>query len=107
MFAPPRIRELRETGDTFERPADFCINDYLDVGFRKVRGAGPAQTVRLRFTAHAARYVREKEWHPTQMLRIHKDGSLTLTFRVNHLPEVKRWGLSYGADCDVLAPKEL
>ena len=107
MFALPRIRELCETGDTFQRPADFRISDYLDVGFRKVRGNGPLQTVRLRFAPQAARYVREKEWHPTQKLRTHADGSLTLAFRVNHLLEVKRWALSFGADCEVLAPKEL
>ncbi len=70
-------------------------------------GNGPAQTVRLRFKAHAARYVREKDWHPTQKVRVNGDGSLTLTFRVNHLLEVKRWVLSFGADCEVLAPKEL
>jgi predicted DNA-binding transcriptional regulator YafY len=107
MFSLQRIRALRETGTAFERPADFRISDYLDVGFRKLRGDGPAQTVRLRFAPHAARYVREKVWHPTQKLRDHKDGSLTLTFRVNHLLEVKRWVLSFGADCEVLAPKQL
>ena len=107
MFSPSRIRELHETGEFFEPPVDFRISDYLDVGFRKVRGQGPAQSVRLRFTAAAAHYVREKLWHPTQKLREHEDGSLTLTFRVNHLLEVKRWVLSFGADCDVLAPKEL
>jgi proteasome accessory factor B len=107
MFSPSRIQEMRETGKSFEKPHDFRIDDYLDAGFRKVRGTGPAQTVRLHFTATAAHYVREKAWHPTQKQHEHSDGSLTLTFRVNHLLEVKRWVLSFGADCDVLAPKEL
>ena len=107
MFAPGRIRELHETGNMFERPADFRINDYLDAGFRKLRGSGPPQTVRLQFTAQAARYVREKEWHPTQKVKEHADGSLTLTLRVNHLLEVKRWVLSFGTDCEVVVPKEL
>jgi predicted DNA-binding transcriptional regulator YafY len=106
MFALSRIRELHETGDTFDRPTDFCINNYLDVGFRKYRGVGPPQTVRLRFAGQVAHLIREKEWHPTQKLREHTDGSLTLSFRVNHLLEVKRWVLSFGADCEVLGPKE-
>ncbi len=42
-FLPIRIRALSETGETFERPADFCIDDYLDSGFRKVRGKGAAR----------------------------------------------------------------
>jgi len=107
MFAPARIRELRETGETFDRPADFRIADYLDVGFRRMRGAGPVQTVRLRFTPSAARYIRERTWHPSQKLHDDPDGSATLTLTVNCFAEVKRWVLSFGAECAVLEPAEL
>jgi predicted DNA-binding transcriptional regulator YafY len=107
MFAPGRIRAVRETGERFERPADFRIGAYLDATFKVVRGAGPARQVRLRFTAAVARYVREREWHPSQRLQARRDGSLVLTLRVNHLLEVRRWVLSYGADCEVLAPADL
>ncbi len=107
MFSPHRIQSLRETGGRFERPADFRISEYLDQSFRVVRGTGTPQRVRLRFTPQAARYVRERQWHPTQQLRELKDGSLELTLKVNHFLEVKRWVLSYGADCQVLEPSEL
>ncbi len=106
-FSPGHIRELKETGVTFDPPADFRATDYLDAGFRKVRGTGPGQTVRLRFNPVAARWVREKTWHASQTLEEHADGSLTLTFAVNHLAEVKRWVLSFGAECEVLGPEEL
>jgi predicted DNA-binding transcriptional regulator YafY len=104
MFVPSRIRELHETETTFELPDDFDVSDYLKGAFRKVRGDGALQTVRLRFAPTAARYVRERVWHPTQELQEHADGSLTLTFRVDHLLEVKRWALSFGAECEVMAP---
>lgn len=107
MFVPSRIQGLREIGKTFERPQDFNVNDYLKGAFRKVRGDGPVQAVQIRFTASAARYVRERVWHPTQELQEHEDGTLTLTFRVSHLVEVKRWALSFGADCEVLGPANL
>jgi predicted DNA-binding transcriptional regulator YafY len=107
MFAAGRIRSLRETGERFERPADFRIGDYLDGSFRAMRGSGPRRRVRLRFTAAAARYVREKEWHPTQRLREQPDGGLVLTLKVTHLLEVRRWALSWGAGCEVLEPAEL
>lgn len=107
MFSPGRIRSLRETGERFERPAAFNIHAYLDHNFRAMRGEGPPQRVRLRFTAEVARYVRVKTWHPTQKVQERKDGSLVLTFEVNHLHEVKRWVLSYGAACEVLEPPEL
>jgi predicted DNA-binding transcriptional regulator YafY len=107
MFAPSRIRSLRETGASFEPPLDFRVAEYLDVGFRKLRGAGPAQTVRLRFAPTAARYVREKAWHSTQRLEELPNGALEMTLRVNHLLEVKRWVLSWGSECEVLGPREL
>jgi predicted DNA-binding transcriptional regulator YafY len=107
MFAPGRIRELRETGERCRRPDDFRIADFLDVSFRRVRGQGPLQEVRLRFSPVAARYIRERIWHPTQQLHEQPDARLVLTLWVNHLVEVKRWALSWGADCEVLGPEEL
>jgi predicted DNA-binding transcriptional regulator YafY len=107
MFAPGRIRSLRETGVRFERPATFEIGEYLDGSFRAMRGEGPPRRVRLLFTAEAAWYVREKVWHGSQKTKERKDGSLELTLEVSHLHEVKQWVLSYGARCRVLEPEEL
>jgi proteasome accessory factor B len=107
MFSPGRIRALAETGERFDRPADFRAGDYLDVGFRKIRGTGPPQTVLLRFSPIAARYVREKTWHPSQKWAEVPDGGLILSLQVNHLAEVKRWALSFGSDCEVLEPMAL
>ena len=70
-------------------------------------GSGPLQRVKLHFHPEAARYVREKVWHPSQALEEQPDASLVLTIAVNHLLEVKRWVLSYGAACRVLEPPEL
>lgn len=55
----------------------------------------------------AARYVRERTWHPSQRLKEQRDGRLVLTLRVSHFLEVKRWAISYGAACEVLEPAEL
>jgi predicted DNA-binding transcriptional regulator YafY len=107
MFAPGRIRSVRETGERIERPADFRITDYLDRSFKVLRGEGPARRVRLRFAPEMARYVREKVWHPSQQLQERRDGSLVQRLTVNHLLEVKRWVLSYGAACEVLEPSDL
>lgn len=107
MFVPGRIRSARETGERFERPADFSIEHYLDGSFHALRGEGKPRKVRLRFTAEAARYVGEKVWHPSQRARRLADGGLELTLRLTHLGEVKRWALSWGCDCTVLEPEEL
>ncbi len=107
MFVPARIRSLRETGERFERPADFRIGDYLDASFRSMRGDAGPQRVRLRFTGEAARYVKLREWHPSQVIKERRDGSLELTLTVSHLLEVRRWVMGYGPECEVLEPAEL
>ena len=56
---------------SLERPADFRIGEFLDGSFRVMRGRGPPRPIRLRFTPDAARFVRERDWHPSQRLWQH------------------------------------
>ncbi len=107
-FAPARIRELHETGHSFDRPESFSIGDFLDGTFRVVNEAGqPLQTVRLRFAPSAARYVKEKVYHPTQINHWEEDGGLTIELQLRGFIEVRRWILSWGSECEVLEPAEL
>lgn len=108
MFAPSRIRALEPTGETFDRPDGFRIDEYLAGSFAVLRGeAGEAHRVRLRFTGAAVRYVAERRWHPSQVAEPTPEGSLVVAFALSHLREVERWALSWGADCEVLEPAEL
>jgi predicted DNA-binding transcriptional regulator YafY len=108
MFAPSRVRCLEVTDETFALPDDFHVDAYLARSFCVLRGAaGEAHRVRLRFTGEAARYVRERTWHPSQVLEPTADGGVIVGFELGHLREVERWALSWGADCEVLEPAEL
>jgi predicted DNA-binding transcriptional regulator YafY len=108
MFAPSRVRSLEVTGTTFDVPEGFRIDEYLSRSFGVLRGGdGEASCVRLRFTGDAARYVRERAWHPSQTLETCPDGDVIVGLEVSHLREVERWALSWGGDCEVLGPPEL
>ena len=74
-FAVQRIRSLRATGETFTRPPDFRLEDYMRGSFRTVRGDGDYEIV-LRFTPDVAGRIAEKQWHPSQTLEHQPDGSL-------------------------------
>ncbi len=106
MFAIQRVESLRETGETFDRPADFRVEEYLKGSFRAFRGAGDHRVV-LRFKPEVARRFAEKKWHASQALEPQQDGSLIARLYLNSLVEVKRWVMWWGADCEVVAPKEL
>lgn len=108
MFAPARIRQLAETGESFEIPADFSVGQLFDGAFRVVGGrGGNVQRVRLRFSPPAAKYVREKIWHASQVSTPEPGGYLLVAFQLRSLTEIKRWVLGWGAACQVLEPPEL
>ena len=108
MFAPNRIRDLQDTGGTYEIPDNFSIADFFDGTFRVINDSTqPLQTVQVRFLPSAAKYIREKIWHPSQVAHPQPDGSYLVELSLRSLIEVKRWILSWGAECEVLAPAEL
>jgi predicted DNA-binding transcriptional regulator YafY len=106
MFAVQRVRSVRDTGATFDRPADFRLDDYMQGSFRAVRGDGDHE-VALRFSPDAAGRIAEKQWHPSQTIEHQSDGSLIVRFRLTSLVEVKRWVMFWGGDCEALEPQEL
>jgi predicted DNA-binding transcriptional regulator YafY len=106
VFAVQRVRSVRPTGESFDRPADFRVEDYMQGSFRAVRGDGDYRVV-LRFAPAVARRIAEKQWHPSQAIEPQPDGGLILTMRLSSLVEVKRWVLSWGAACEVIGPHML
>ena len=63
--------------------------------------------VLIRFSERVAEYIREKKWHPSQKLRVLKNGELELQMTLSSMVEVQRWILQWGGDARVTAPKEL
>lgn len=105
-FALSRAEHMVQTGDTFTIPATFRIDKYLEKNFNHTRGP-ETHNIAIRFTPYQSQWIREHRWHPSQHIREHEDGSLTLTLDVSALEAVKRWVLRYGAQAEVLEPPEL
>ena len=105
-FRIDRIRSLKMLPETFSVPSDFDLEAYLSASFGMHRGDEKV-SVHVRFSPYQARWIREETWHPSQSLIEHPDGSLDLIIDVEGLQDVTRWILSYGAECEVLAPTEL
>lgn len=105
-FALSRILGQPETGKRFRRPKNFSISKVLADSFGVFHGTGNHQ-VHLRFDSFAARIVRERQWHESQILQDRDDGSLEMRLQLDSLEEVERWILSWGEHAEVLAPKKL
>lgn len=103
VFRLSRIREIKPTG--------VCLppNPNEDDGFRERQkhafmaflGETPKQ-VKIRFRGEAVPYVREQQWHSSQQIEEHPDGSVTLTVSVAEPLEVIRWARQFGDNAKVV-----
>lgn len=65
-------------------------------------------TVKLRFSAELViRRVSEERWHPSQRIERDGEGRLIWTAEIDEVQEMLPWIRSWGADCEVLEPREL
>ena len=105
LFVVDRIAMLQPTEQRFSPPSGFDPDRYLADSFGVMRG--PAETVRIRIRPDWARYVAERQWHPSQTVQQQIDGGIEIGFRVAGLDEIRQWVLSLGDAAQVLAPPEL
>ncbi|MBP2018703.1 putative DNA-binding transcriptional regulator YafY [Symbiobacterium terraclitae] len=105
IFRVNRILEAQVLSATFDRPADFDLEEYLSA----VWGIefGPLMRVRVRFDRQVARLVRETVWHPTQRVEEEADGSVVLHMEARGTGELSRWLAGFGGSAVVLEPPEL
>jgi predicted DNA-binding transcriptional regulator YafY len=104
LFAVERIRRVELTQENFTIGRDFSAAK-LNESFGLVDE--PAQTIRIRFAAHVADFLKEREWHPTQSIEDLADGAVIFTMHAGGLEEIVSWVLSWGETAQVLAPPAL
>ncbi|MDE3090631.1 MAG: transcriptional regulator [Chloroflexota bacterium] len=104
-----RIESVSLTNETFEIPSDFDPTKLLagawGIGFDEEDEPTP---VVLRFSRSVARRVRESKWHPSE--RVEEDaqtGNLIWRAEIDEWQEIVPWVRQWGADVEVLEPKEL
>jgi predicted DNA-binding transcriptional regulator YafY len=105
-FRVDRILNLRVLPQHFEQDPTFDPKDHLALIFQHEVGGVP-QPVEIWFSAQSAPFVRERRWHPTQVIHENPDGSLILQMTVGGMNDVKRWVLGYGREAVVKNPPEL
>ena len=105
-FRVARFKTLRMTDANAEVPEDFDLKGYFGNAWAVYRGEQSCN-VEILFSKEAAVTVVESIWHHTQKIRKNKDGSVTLTFRVDGMSEILRWILGWGSRAKVIQPPEL
>ncbi len=105
-FLTSRIKAHKRLPSTFQVALDFSLNTYLETGFLAERATEPENIV-IKFDEYQARWIRERQWHPSQQIEELPAGELILRLNVGGLGEVKRWIMGYGSHAEVLEPENL
>ncbi|MGH7139875.1 MAG: helix-turn-helix transcriptional regulator [Pirellulales bacterium] len=101
-----RFRGLRLLDRAASVSANFDLRAHLGNAWDIFRGE-QSYDVEVRFAKEAAVQVTETRWHQTQKVKKHRDGSVTLSFRVDGLDEILWWLLPWTGFAEVVKPPEL
>ncbi|HEX5443471.1 MAG TPA: WYL domain-containing transcriptional regulator [Pirellulales bacterium] len=101
-----RFRSLAVIERVADVPDEFDLREHLGDAWDIFRG-DRSYDVRIRFAKDAAAQVAETRWHHTQKVKRHRDGSVTLSFRVDGLDEILWWLLPWTGFAEVIEPLEL
>jgi predicted DNA-binding transcriptional regulator YafY len=105
-FRVDRVRSIRLLEERFEVDPTFDRQKHFEDVFQHEVGE-QTHEVAIWFDAQTAPYIRERRWHPTQVLEEGEDGALVLRMTVRGLNELKRWILFYGKGAIAREPLEL
>lgn len=107
-FKLERIRSVKQTEETFTPPADFDLDGYTASawGIWGHADAKPVAVV-LRFSAAVGERVHETVWHEGQSLEDLADGGVLFRCAVAEPLEMYPWIRGWGADVEIVEPKEL
>lgn len=99
-FAAERIETLALMDDSFA-PRPLPTEPFADsLGVN----TGTPETIVIEFEPNAAGFVREREWHRSQVIDERGDGGLILTLTVCNDRPLQTWILGFGPDARVLSP---
>jgi predicted DNA-binding transcriptional regulator YafY len=91
-------------GERFEYPTDYQPSSLAEGAFGLI--GGEAVHVRILFEKSVARFLRRRQWHPTQRIRA-VGTRLELSMDVRGTTELASWVLGFGDRAEVLEPPAL
>ena len=106
-FKVDRVSDVELLDEQFERPEDFEAGGFLEHSFGVWQRGEKPFTVRIRFTAEAAKYVAEKRWFQHQTLEEQPDGSVILSAEISDTTAIRGWLCSFRGSAQVLEPQSL
>jgi predicted DNA-binding transcriptional regulator YafY len=104
-FNVERIRQAEKLTEPFVLPKKFNAADYFKESFGIFKSE-PTKVVVL-FDKSVAPYIKERIWHPSQVVEAHEKEGVKLTIKVSGTREIKSWIMGFCEHAVVVEPQEL
>lgn len=105
ILAAERIIEIELLDELFEYPENFDPDEKLNSAFDMVYD-DPIE-LEVLFSKSQAKYIKERQFSPDQMIVDNDDGSVTLKMKTSGWFDVKKWLLGFGSTALVVKPEEM
>ena len=105
LFLVDRVDQVVLLEDRFEVPEEYLAEDLTGSAFGLIEGE--TYELKVRFGDTVAHLVRERLWHPSQLIEEQADGSLILSLQVSGDKEILSWLYSYLPHVQVLDPPQV
>jgi predicted DNA-binding transcriptional regulator YafY len=105
-FALDAVRSARVLDEPARELPLEAVEEALDQGYG-IFGGARLRWAALHFSAEAAQWVAQEEWHPQQQLKPQADGSLRMRIPYSESTELVMDVLRHGPNVRVMAPAEL
>lgn len=99
-----KFKKLENTDETFDR-GDFNLQEYSKRSFGVYQGE--ILSVELLFDKEIADEALKYNFHPTQKVKLNKDGTVTVKFNASGEKEIIWHIFRWGDKCKIVAPKSL
>jgi len=105
-FALDAVRSAKVLAEPARELPMSTVEEALDQGYG-IFGGARLRWATLHFSAEAAQWVAQEEWHPQQQLKPQADGSLRMRIPYSESTELVMDVLRHGPNVRVVAPPEL
>lgn len=101
-----RIRKVWPLKERFQLPKDFDTATYFKDSFGIFKEKETASVV-IVFSKSVASFIQERQWHPSQKIKMLSGGRIQLSVTVTSTREIKAWIMGFCEHAWVLEPKTL
>ena len=104
-FSLPRVNRA-EMLDTPYDGEETDPDQYFGKSFG-VYSSNVSEKVVLEFKPPVAAFIKERQWHDSQVVSEKGSGVIEVQFEIGVTPELVQWVLSYGSSVEVIEPASL